>query len=199
MHTWTGGRGCLIGSAALAALALSACAASRETQVPTPPAIPELSERLQRYVELRRTVAGSLPKLPDKASPAELKSHQADLCAKLKTARAGARPGDIFTPAVAERFRRLIGSELTGSSTDARNSRGTVLDEAPTAPIAVQVNAEYPSKTPVATTPPDVLLRLPILPDELEYRFVGPDLVLLDSEANLIVDFVRNAAPLPRG
>ena len=37
---------------------------------------------------------------------------------------------------------------------------------------------------------------LPLLPDELEYRFVsGRHLVLLDVEANLVVDVLRKAVP----
>jgi hypothetical protein len=36
--------------------------------------------------------------------------------------------------------------------------------------------------------PPSLLLNLPELPKELEYRFVGRELVLRDSAANLIVD-----------
>jgi hypothetical protein len=34
---------------------------------------------------------------------------------------------------------------------------------------------------------------LPSLPEELEYRFAGRDLVLLDSEAQLVVDILRDA------
>jgi hypothetical protein len=39
------------------------------------------------------------------------------------------------------------------------------------------------------------LLRLPQLPKEVEYRFVGRDLILRDVAANLIVDFLPNAVP----
>jgi hypothetical protein len=40
-----------------------------------------------------------------------------------------------------------------------------------------------------------VILTLPVLRKEVEYRFVGRDLLLLDVEANLILDFLRSAAP----
>ena len=41
-----------------------------------------------------------------------------------------------------------------------------------------------------------VLLVLPPLPaNVLEYRFVGRDLILLDVEAHLIVDYILGAAP----
>ena len=37
-----------------------------------------------------------------------------------------------------------------------------------------------------------VLMALPTLPKELEFRFVGRDLILRDTHANLIVDFLPN-------
>jgi len=43
--------------------------------------------------------------------------------------------------------------------------------------------------------PPPVLLKMPQLPKELEYRFVGKNLVLLDSVANILVDFIPQAVP----
>ena len=49
--------------------------------------------------------------------------------------------------------------------------------------------------TPLATVPPLILNRLQPLPDGLEYRFMGRDLILRDSKANLIVDFVHEAVP----
>jgi len=44
----------------------------------------------------------------------------------------------------------------------------------------------------MSTMPPDVLAALPKLPENLEYRFVGNRLILLDVEAHLVVDFVEN-------
>jgi hypothetical protein len=40
-----------------------------------------------------------------------------------------------------------------------------------------------------------VVRNLPALPPELEYRFVGRHLVLIDLGANLVVDVLRNALP----
>jgi hypothetical protein len=39
--------------------------------------------------------------------------------------------------------------------------------------------------------PPQVLAALPKLPQELEYRFVGARLILLDTHADIILDFVE--------
>jgi hypothetical protein len=43
--------------------------------------------------------------------------------------------------------------------------------------------------------PGNVLTALPPLPEGLEYRFVSRNLLLLDVQANLIVDFMPAAIP----
>jgi hypothetical protein len=41
--------------------------------------------------------------------------------------------------------------------------------------------------------PPTVLVNLPSLPDEVEFRFVGKYLILRDTHADVIVDFIADA------
>jgi hypothetical protein len=43
--------------------------------------------------------------------------------------------------------------------------------------------------------PPQLLDKLPAMPEELEYRFIGSTLVILDPHAHLILDFVLRALP----
>ena len=59
----------------------------------------------------------------------------------------------------------------------------------------MKVNAPYPSDEPLSTVPPGLLLNLPELPESVNYRFVGRDLVLLDSKAALMIDYVREVIP----
>jgi hypothetical protein len=59
----------------------------------------------------------------------------------------------------------------------------------------VKVNAVYAAGAPRSTVPPSVLATLPALPECLRYLFVGRDLILVDSVAQLIVDFLPAAAP----
>jgi hypothetical protein len=47
----------------------------------------------------------------------------------------------------------------------------------------------------MSTMPPDILAALPQLPEELEYRFVGDRLILLDTKAHVIVDYVDDVLP----
>jgi hypothetical protein len=66
------------------------------------------------------------------------------------------------------------------------------MDENPVG-TAIQVNGRYPDTVPLSTMPPDVLAALPPLPEDMEYRFVGNRLILLDTKAHIIVDFVADA------
>ena len=59
----------------------------------------------------------------------------------------------------------------------------------------IHVNAVYPKNAPLSTVPPTLLLTLPKLPKDIEYRFVGRTLVLRDRESNLIIDYMKEAAP----
>ena len=43
--------------------------------------------------------------------------------------------------------------------------------------------------------PPTLLLKLPQLPKQLRYRFVNRNLLLVDRENGLIVDYMTNAIP----
>jgi hypothetical protein len=61
--------------------------------------------------------------------------------------------------------------------------------------VSFKVNGPYPDKQPVATVPPNVLAALPQLPKDIEYRFIDKHLILRDSRANLIVDYMLNAIP----
>lgn len=61
--------------------------------------------------------------------------------------------------------------------------------------LQVKVNAKYPEAQPLPTVPANLLLNLPPLPEPLEYRIVEKRLILLDSAADLVVDYVPNAIP----
>jgi hypothetical protein len=125
---------------------------------------------------------------------------QNDLARAIAVSRAKARPGDIFRPEVQRLFRRLIAEQLEGPDTlDARRAvaEGNPGDEEPAVEVVVRVNAVYPVGAARSTVPTSVLSTLPPLPLSLRYRFVGRDLVLVDTVAQLIVDFLPAAAPGP--
>jgi hypothetical protein len=61
--------------------------------------------------------------------------------------------------------------------------------------VRVRVNYPYPEPVEFVEMPPTVLLNLPQLPPEVKYRFVGRNLLLIDSDNNLILDYMTNALP----
>ena len=81
------------------------------------------------------------------------------------------------------------GQESRNRSPRVREQRKDAEDEVPA--FKPQVNQVYPTTFPLATFPPTLLKVLPPLPKEVEYRIVAGHLILRDTEANLIVDFIR--------
>lgn len=157
----------------------------------------ELKDRVAEYVKLRKGAVAGLPKLKSKAEPEEIAAHKRAEAQAIRAARANARQGDVLTPAVQEYLKQVIRSEMKGKAgLPARKAarQGNPAVEGP-ARVAVKVNATYPESAPLSTVPPTLLLRLPELPKEVDFRFVGRDLVLHDVNAGLIVDFVANATP----
>lgn len=162
-------------------------------------ALHHFQDEVADYAELHAKQLANL------GAPASVATQKA-LAHAIEAHRANARPGDIFRPEVQPLFRRLIAEQLKGpDALDARKAvlegnpdeegAGTPGEEEDPVPVVVRINGEYPTGASRSTVPPSVLLTLPPLPSFLHYRFVGRDLVLVDSVAGLIVDFLPAAAP----
>lgn len=160
-------------------------------------ALRKFQERVLEYDELHAKQVAKLGK-PAAGEAQEALAAQKALARSIASKRATARRGDIFAPAVEAVFRRLIAEQLKGPDTlDAREAvrEGNPGEEKPAVPVVARVNGEYPTGAARSTMPASVLLTLPPLPASLRYRFVGRDLILVDSVAQLIVDFLPAAAP----
>jgi hypothetical protein len=151
----------------------------------------DFQERVRKYVELHKDAAKGAPRLKETEDPAKIREAQVALAREIAGARKDARPGDIFTPEIRARFRRLMYPELKG--VEGRETKEEIKEDKPTKPVPLKVNALYPEGEPLPTMPPNVLQNLPQLPEELEYRIIGETLILRDVKANIIVDFIPNA------
>jgi hypothetical protein len=71
------------------------------------------------------------------------------------------------------------------------------MDENPVTPAAIKltVNSRYPDTVPLTTVPPQVLQTMPKLTEDVEYRFIGDWLILLDVHAHVIADFIEDVLP----
>ena len=135
-----------------------------------------------------------MPKLKSTNEPELIVAHQKILARKIKAARLHAKRGDIFTPAAREAFRKAISSEFQGPQ--APHAKATIKQGAPLKKVHLHVNEIYPESIPYTSVPPTMLQNLPKLPEEVAYRAVSSDLVLLDVKANLVVDYLPGVIPV---
>jgi hypothetical protein len=154
--------------------------------------IAAFNQRLKEYADLHNKIEKTLPPLPKEASPAAIDKHQRALAPLLLEQRKTAKRGDLFAPDM-ERFIRRVFAQIF-SGTEGAKLKATIMDENPTG-IRLAVNSRYPDEVPLSTMPPQVLALLPKLPDDLEYRFIGDRLILLDVHAHTVADFIENALP----
>ena len=158
------------------------------------PALAEFEARVKKYASLRDQLNKGGAKQRQTEHPEEIAAAREELAARIQAERAGAKPGDIFTPAIQERIRKMLAPEMVGQK--GQNTRGSIWDEGPgPGTFKLEVNAIYPKDQPLGSMPPNVLKALPPLPEGLEYRFVYRQLVLRDEQANLIIDFMPAAIP----
>jgi hypothetical protein len=155
--------------------------------------IEDFGERVNAYVRLRKNTEDSFTALTSSRDSAEIATHKIELAGMIVSARANAHQGDIFTPKLAAKFREIIRKTLQGPGT--QDVRRTIQDKEPEKLIIVRVNMVYPEDHPLQTTPPTLLGRLPNLPMDMGYRFIGRTFVLLDNKTRLIVDFIPDAIP----
>jgi hypothetical protein len=152
------------------------------------------TDRIDQYVAVRKKAAATAEPLKKTDDPAKIKSAEESLTSAIRAARPDAKPGDIFTPDAQALIRHLLSPELKGGEGD--HARKVLKDDAPSpAAVPFKVNAKYPEGKPLPTVPPNLLLNLPKLPPEVEYRIVGKHLILRDTGADLIVDYMLNAVP----
>ena len=178
-------------AACFALMAAASISASQSRQVNADAqGLAEFTARVKAYLELVEKADAGVPPLKDTNEPAKIVVAQEALAQRIRAARAGAKQGDIFTPGIARQFRALLRPELKGK--EGAETKETITDEAP-AGLPLKINARYPEEAPLSTVPPNVLASLPVLPEEVQYRFVGKHLILRDTRANIIIDFIPNA------
>ena len=195
----------------LAALAVTACCAAAQQTSPAPqsqhqpppaaqsqkasaaPTHPPaaFSVHVIAYLQARKQQAGTMPRPTNDAD--KLKESRRQMQARIEQNRASAKQGEIFDPQVSAYFRKQIATALNGPS--GKRVMASLRRAEPVKKVGLEVNKPYPDGMPLQSMPPTLLMVLPQLPKELEYRIVGRNLVLLDTEPNLVVDILPNAIP----
>ena len=152
----------------------------------------DFEANLASYLSLHRKLEAGLPELPTKAAPDQVDKNQRALSALIRAARPDAKQGDFFSPGMQALVDRALASALAGSVN--QTSLDSITDDNPVLP-GLTVNDRYPEALPLSTMPLEVLIALPKLEEGLEYRFAGDRLILMDTHANLIIDFTGNVLP----
>jgi hypothetical protein len=177
--------------AALVSLAAAAQTPAPKPGTPDANVVKDFQARVRDYLDMRKKQAGTSP--APTTSSAKLVDTQRELAQKIRAARPDAKQGDIFTPEIADYFRRQLAATLAGPQ--GKRIRTSLRHAEPIKGLKLQVDQAYPPGLPLQSTPPSLLLNLPQLPKELEYRIVDHDLVLHDIAPNLVVDFMPDALP----
>jgi hypothetical protein len=146
----------------------------------------DFSTRVSEYFELRSELEKKLPPLTGTDDPAEIRRAIRHLAREIRLARAGAKQGDIFTPTVSVEFRRVLFVEMDANTWEA------IMDDNP-GELSNHINGDYPEGEPLSSVPPNILAALPRLPEDIQYRFLGRILILLDTRASVILDRIPYA------
>ena len=141
---------------------------------------------------MRNQLKSKAPKLSKDSTPEEIHAYRTNLEQALRIARAGAKRGDVFTPDVADYIRRTLKNEFQGKD---RKEIREVIFETETQGVVLRVNYPYAQSAELSEMPATLLSKLPQLPKEVRYRFVGRNMLLVDRETNLIIDYMPDALP----
>jgi len=155
------------------------------------PGLVQFTARVYDYVEIHRRAAAGIEQ-PMCAEPEELARQTHELANAIREARPRAKEGDIFTLAASEMFRARIAAIVRRTNFDVAAFLARHGGDGEDLDVHVFGTLLWPAH--VALTP--ITRQLPELPPELEYRFTGRHLVLMDMGANMVVDVLRDALPL---
>ena len=155
-------------------------------------AVAAFEGRVKDYLKLRTQVKDKLPKLSKDSTPEQIESYRKNFEDGMRVARAGAKRGDVFNSTGSEYIRRILRTEFDRK--DKAELRKIVF-EAENKDVPLRVNYPYPESKEFTEMPPTLLLVLPQLPKEVKYRFVGRNLMLVDRDNNVIIDYMTNALP----
>jgi hypothetical protein len=145
----------------------------------------EFNRRVQDYAALRTRLEQGLKPLAVTTDADEIETFEHSLAERIRGAR-GSRRGQLFTPAMEGQLKRMLAAHAKAETVAA------IMDDGP-GEFDVDVNKTYSKRYALATMPVNLLLMLPDLGKDLEFRFVGRHFILRDARANIIIDEIPYA------
>ena len=111
-----------------------------------------------------------LPPLVVTTNADDIERFEYRLAERIRDAR-GRRRGQLFAPAMEGQVKRMLQVQADPATVDA------IMDDGP-GEFDVHVNDTYSKRRALGTMPPKLLLILPDLVPDLQYRFVGRHLII---------------------
>jgi hypothetical protein len=150
-----------------------------------PETLAEFNRRVDDYVALRNRMEVGLPPLVVTTNADDIERFEHRLTERISDAR-GSRRGQVFAPSMEGQVKRMLATQADAATV------ALIMEDGP-GEFDVDVNDTYSKRYALATMPPKLLLLLPDLPKDLEFRFVGRHLILRDARANMIIDEIPYA------
>lgn len=149
----------------------------------------EFAGRIGRYSTLRARLEERLPAFEPRRDSWSLFLTRRYLASAVRTARARAVMGDIFTPGVTALFRSTIDRAVYESDIE-----GLVEEDLEEGEFLVDLIVNEPvPKWALQPLPEALVERLPALPDAIYYARVGTSLILWDDHAEILIDALPDA------
>ena len=143
--------------------------------------VTSFTTRVNGYSDLRARLESHLPPVTITHDTRQIRRGQRSLAKAIRLARPGAMQGEFFTTGAGAEFKQALGVVMTAPIC------AVIMDDNPGA-FRHRIDGTYPEGKTLSTMPGVVLARLPRLPDDIEFRFLGRHLILHDVRANTIID-----------
>src|ERR1044071_9149052 len=157
---------------ALSAVAFAQTPAGSQVAATQPAVSPEHKAAFEAFecgvkenVAMRESIDNKMPKLSKDAKPEEIEAHKMALQKAVQAARASAKQGDLFVPALAAHIREVIKAERP---TKVKQEVRETVQTSEVKAVPLRVNQPYPDTQEQLEMPPTLLLRLPQLPKRSE-------------------------------
>jgi hypothetical protein len=163
-----------------------------KTAAPEDPALQAFRKAVDDYVALHRRLRNEVPNPGPNSESREISSSTDVLATAIQRARPKARQGDFFGGEPTRVIKTLVIDTVRGEQL-APVLAG--IDDEPPTITTPRIYMKMPGAAQMASMPPSLLQVLPPLPEELEYRIVGTYLVLRDTHAAIVLDYITRAVP----
>ena len=157
-------------------------------------ALQRFDTAMQEYAQLRRQIEEAVGVFESSSDPRTIFDAVEARAVAIRTARPGAKAGDILDSEVGVGFRKLILNALAERGYRVSDLLKQSTEDVPADVPQPAVNEPFPWARGGAMWP-CLLDVLPVLPEALHYRIVARDLVMIDVDASLVVDILYEVLP----